>query len=564
MAALTALTTFGLYLYLKGDGDEMDADLIRRKTHRDFMASSRTDKIKIRIRKDAIGAVIGKGGENVRNIQRMTRTKITFDEDKNGTGDKYAVIMGDSEAIAYAEEVIMKIVDDQPLLSTLEFSIPCTFVGSVIGRNGEVIRCLQEETGCRISVARLPPNSFSESNPVTLKGTPEQITAAKKRIDGICGTPFSKKSRMYTPWSKEEWDEFGKQPISEEELKDSEEADKQDKNKTFVKQAWSPDKEKPESLESTSAVVLPGVHSSYAAAVIEGGAETFSSASSTLISPADTAQIRPISVSDKSIGTSPNNSWTNSSDEPASPECHSIPYDVLLDEPLHEELIATLDDALHVYVSHIESPSKFWLQIVGPKATALDKLSNDMTDYYEVNARREKVTHLRIGDVVASTFTPQDETWYRARVMDITEKHPHEDTEVMVFYLDFGGESVHKKKNLCNLKHDFLTALPFQAVESILWGVQPIDEDWSEEAVNAFSQAVHCSEWTEILCRPKGKVKVPFGKTSGLQTAVELIDFKSSPPVDIAQYLMNKGFARKKTTEATIHATSSDTSDSGL
>lgn len=576
IAAITALTTFGLYLYLKEDEDEADALLLRSRTNRSesaMKATSSTDKLKVRIKKDAIGAVIGRGGENVRKIQQQTKTKITFEEDKDAkSGDKFAVITGSSEAVFYAQEVIRRTIAEIPVFTTLDFSIPFQAVGAVIGRNGEVVRRLQDQTGCRINVAKLAPSAFHETNPVTLKGTEHQITDAKTRINEIVSrfeVPLKKASskKLSSLWTDEEWQELGERGLQEDDYNSSDELDFATATKKILQEESLKNDTKPKISTSKVQEVVPPplIHSSYAAAVVDGNSVTGSSAAastSSTLSPDIPAQVRAVSVSDKSIGTSPNNSWTDSSSsDPASPECVSIPYDVLYDEPLHEELIATLDDTLHVYVSHVESPSKFYLQIVGPKATALDKLSNDMTDFYEVNSRREKVTALKVGDVVASTFTPQDETWYRARVMDVQEKHPHDDTEVTVFFLDFGGESVHKKKNLCNLKHDFLTALPFQAVESTLWNVLPIDDnDWSEEAVNAFSLAVHCSEWTEVLCRPKGKVKIPFGKTSAVQTAVELIDFKNcNPRIDIGQSLINKNYAKRCT-----QTNSGDNSDSGL
>lgn len=52
------------------------------------------------------------------------------------------------------------------------------------------------------------------------------------------------------------------------------------------------------------------------------------------------------------------------------------------------------------------NPSHFWLQIVGSKATELDQLVEDMTEYYENLDIRE--THIlrsvESGDLVAALF----------------------------------------------------------------------------------------------------------------------------------------------------------------
>lgn len=40
-------------------------------------------------------------------------------------------------------------------------------------------------------------------------------------------------------------------------------------------------------------------------------------------------------------------------------------------------------DHLEVYISASESPSHFWIQIIGIKALHLDKLIQEMTKYYD-------------------------------------------------------------------------------------------------------------------------------------------------------------------------------------
>lgn len=57
-------------------------------------------------------------------------------------------------------------------------------------------------------------------------------------------------------------------------------------------------------------------------------------------------------------------------------------------------------------------PSRFWVQIVGPKATELDCLVEEMTEYYGKIENRN--THLldevKKGDLVAATFM-YDNKW---------------------------------------------------------------------------------------------------------------------------------------------------------
>lgn len=44
---------------------------------------------------------------------------------------------------------------------------------------------------------------------------------------------------------------------------------------------------------------------------------------------------------------------------------------------------------MEVYVSASESPSQFWIQVVGPSILALDELIVEMTDYYSKKENQE-------------------------------------------------------------------------------------------------------------------------------------------------------------------------------
>ena len=85
-----------------------------------------------------------------------------------------------------------------------------------------------------------------------------------------------------------------------------------------------------------------------------------------------------------------------------------------------EELVPTgTDPVLEVYVSAVATPSSFWVQKIGPLATALDKLEADMTVYYEsqTNQSFHTLTRVESGDIVVASFTG-DNKYYRARVVN--------------------------------------------------------------------------------------------------------------------------------------------------
>lgn len=76
-------------------------------------------------------------------------------------------------------------------------------------------------------------------------------------------------------------------------------------------------------------------------------------------------------------------------------------------------LTGQMDAQFEVYVSAMVDPTHFWLQIVGPKATELDLLVEEMTEYYVKEESKElhALTHVQQGDLVAAEFQ-YDNKWY--------------------------------------------------------------------------------------------------------------------------------------------------------
>jgi len=214
-------------------------------------------------------------------------------------------------------------------------------------------------------------------------------------------------------------------------------------------------------------------------------------------------------------------------------------------EPVIEDLTATCDSgSVEVFVSAVETPDRFWIQLSGPKATQLDKLSDQMTDFYEVEENRTRTTlsslPIKVGDIVAAPYS-LDEHYYRVRILSIDENtYAPEETPVRVFYLDFGDEGTHAKKALCTLKDEFLHFMAFQAIECKLSGVRPkTNEDWSEDAIKYFSEETFAAQWKKLLVKPLTKKRNNNGKGY-----VWLVDLNSLERHSVAKSLIDRDFAQ--------------------
>lgn len=487
-----AISTIGIYLYLRSNDEDDMTNLLRH-----HMTQFSRPRIKrLRVRNDAISAVIGRGGENIRRIQSETKTRINFEEDVYPGNERYAIISGTETAIAAAEAEILKIVNAQPTLLTNEIYIPHSVAGAVIGRNGDRINSLCARTGARITVEKNVAQPLDSYALVTIKGTVAQIKEAKTAITNLVGKNLVRNDRPDTS-----------SRIS------------------------------PPSVVATSA-------SSSNGKVHQNGSSTYTSGNSSPSKLSPQTSSPDLQSNMQHVDSSASLRTTNSDGvESPSTSSESSSYTTpMWDDQLCEELTPTVDDMVHVYVSQVESPSRFWVQLFGPKSTALDKLSNDMTEFYEKNSRKEKVTSIHVGDIVAAPFTTHDQTWYRVRVLDIIDRHPLDESDVKVYYLDFGGVCTQKRKTLCSLKNEFLTALTFQAVECSLAGVLPLnDNQWSDVACDYFGEISHASDWIEILARPYAK---PLNGESK-SVPVDLFDFKERKErLNLATVMIEKGFAR--------------------
>uniref|UniRef100_A0A8C1B7W9 K Homology domain-containing protein n=1 Tax=Cyprinus carpio carpio TaxID=630221 RepID=A0A8C1B7W9_CYPCA len=113
-----------------------------------------------------VGLVIGKGGDTIKQLQERTGVKmIMIQDDPMPTGsDKPLRITGDPYKVQQARELVAEIIREKDqgdfrsgrsdfgsrLGSSIDVAVPRFAVGIVIGRNGEMIKKIQNDAGVRI------------------------------------------------------------------------------------------------------------------------------------------------------------------------------------------------------------------------------------------------------------------------------------------------------------------------------------------------------------------------------------------------------------------------------
>ncbi|XP_063686689.1 far upstream element-binding protein 3-like isoform X30 [Bolinopsis microptera] len=144
--------------------------------------------------KEYVGIVIGRGGDTIKRLQSETGAKVQFNTiDPGAPGDRYLVIQGTKEQVAEVEgrvkDLLTKVQqkDNRGAGSMQDvFNVPANKCGLVIGKKGETINRMKEQTGAHIEMNKNSPHD-APTKQFFIKGTPEQIKAAKDEIAKIVG-----------------------------------------------------------------------------------------------------------------------------------------------------------------------------------------------------------------------------------------------------------------------------------------------------------------------------------------------------------------------------------------
>ncbi|CAH1972681.1 unnamed protein product [Acanthoscelides obtectus] len=223
------------------------------------------------------------------------------------------------------------------------------------------------------------------------------------------------------------------------------------------------------------------------------------------------------------------------------------------------------DAQFEVYVSAMVDPSRFWLQIVGPKATELDCLVEEMTEYYSKleNCSSHILDSIKKGDLVAAVFR-YDNKWYRAEVLNIDEENSIP-KQAELYYVDYGDTDTLPCKDLYELRTDFLR-LHFQAIECFLARVDPVGEGWSEEAVDKFEKRTHVAQWKKLSAKINGysvREKTRSKREGSPVPGVDLFEISNEQDIDVAEELVKAGLAVFKK-DADLRSNSRTTSISNI
>jgi len=224
-----------------------------------------------------------------------------------------------------------------------------------------------------------------------------------------------------------------------------------------------------------------------------------------------------------------------------------------------EELKPTgSDNCMEVFVSAISTPGSFWVQKIGPRSVDLDKLTQDMTEYYreDANQKFHEVNSVAPGDIVACRFASED-SFYRAKVVAFKEdSYDVTRSTVDLDFVDYGDFEEKSITEVYEMRTDFLK-LKFQAIQCSLAHLKAEPgPEWTVDACDQFEVLTHCAMWKVLWA------KVVEYKSSGVP-CVELIDTnQAGGDRNVGHELIKQGLASWDTDSETDGG--SDQSDTAV
>ncbi|XP_049629979.1 far upstream element-binding protein 3 isoform X2 [Suncus etruscus] len=201
---------------------EMVLEIIREKDQADFRGvrgdfGSRLGggSIEVSVPRFAVGIVIGRNGEMIKKIQNDAGVRIQFKPDDGISPERAAQVMGTPDRCQHAAHVISELIltaqerdgfgglavargrgrgrGDWSVgapggVQEITYSVPADKCGLVIGKGGENIKSINQQSGAHVELQRNPPPSTDPGLRIfTIRGAPQQIEVARHLIDEKVG-----------------------------------------------------------------------------------------------------------------------------------------------------------------------------------------------------------------------------------------------------------------------------------------------------------------------------------------------------------------------------------------
>lgn len=142
--------------------------------------------LRILVQSEMVGAIIGRQGSTIRQITQQTRARVDVHRKDNiGSLEKAITIYGNPENCTHACKKILEVMHQEVLSASkgevlLKILAHNNLIGRIIGKAGNTIKRIMQETETKITVSSLNDlNSFNLERIITVRGPIENMIAAE-------------------------------------------------------------------------------------------------------------------------------------------------------------------------------------------------------------------------------------------------------------------------------------------------------------------------------------------------------------------------------------------------
>uniref|UniRef100_A0A3B5R1U6 Far upstream element-binding protein 3-like n=1 Tax=Xiphophorus maculatus TaxID=8083 RepID=A0A3B5R1U6_XIPMA len=185
-----------------------------RSGRSDFGGRLGGTNLDVQVPRFAVGIVIGRNGEMIKKIQNDAGVRVQFKADDGISPERVAMVMGQPERCQHAVHLINELIQtaqerdgfgsalrssrvrgrsDWTMgspgpLQEVTYTIPADKCGLVIGKGGETIKSINQQSGAHVELQRNPPPSTDPNTRVfTIRGSAQQMEVARQLIDDKIG-----------------------------------------------------------------------------------------------------------------------------------------------------------------------------------------------------------------------------------------------------------------------------------------------------------------------------------------------------------------------------------------
>ncbi|KAK3752727.1 hypothetical protein QZH41_018695 [Actinostola sp. cb2023] len=185
-----------------------------------------------------------------------------------------------------------------------------------------------------------------------------------------------------------------------------------------------------------------------------------------------------------------------------------INTEVIIPELNFSEPELSAHSTAQVFVTHIESPGEFYIQM-NSSTEDLIMLASRLNEVYAQLGPAHSVLHVDVGSVCCAQFS-DDNSWYRGTIIAAPD-----DSHVQVHFVDYGNSDVVERSRVMVLREGFIN-LPVLAVQCSL---EKPGVNWTDKDLAKFEALVFDQELTaEFIARhdKQWQVRLTYDGTSVL------------------------------------------------